>query len=135
MIYNSHLIRQSYLRVPLLIGHCHLCKLKLLLQFPQDKTFHLCKKIIFFYRFWWLLYRYNWRGSTRPKYIFNKCGTKIYFFFTLQRFGPSPSPNFKKKSDGLWKALFEFFFQELKTTWWYLCFLFFQIQLLLFLNH
>ena len=30
----------------------------------------------------------------RPKYIFNKCGTNIYFF-TLQRFGPSPSPNFK----------------------------------------
>ena len=28
------------------------------------------------------------------KYIFNKCGTNIYFF-TLQRFGPSPSPNFK----------------------------------------
>ena len=24
------------------------------------------------------------------KYIFNKCGTNIYFF-TLQRFGPSPS--------------------------------------------
>ena len=32
----------------------------------------------------------------RPKYIFNKCGTNIYLF-TLQRFGPSPSPNFKKK--------------------------------------
>ena len=34
-------------------------------------------------------------GQPRPKYIFNKCGTNIYFF-TLQRFGPSPSPNFKK---------------------------------------
>ena len=33
-------------------------------------------------------------GQLRPKYIFNKCGTSIYFF-TLQRFGPSPSPNFK----------------------------------------
>ena len=33
-------------------------------------------------------------GQPRPKYIFNKCGTNIYFF-TLQRFGPSPSPNFK----------------------------------------
>ena len=32
-------------------------------------------------------------GQPRPKYIFNKCGTNIYFF-TLQRFGPSPSPNF-----------------------------------------
>ena len=32
--------------------------------------------------------------TTRPKYIFNKCGTNIYFF-TLQRCGPSPSPNFK----------------------------------------
>ena len=30
----------------------------------------------------------------RPKYIFNKCGTNIYWF-TLQKFGPSPSPNFK----------------------------------------
>ena len=27
-------------------------------------------------------------GQPRPKYIFNKCGTNIYFF-TLQRFGPS----------------------------------------------
>ena len=33
-------------------------------------------------------------GQPRPKYIFNKCGTNIYIF-TLQRFGPSPSPNFK----------------------------------------
>ena len=33
-------------------------------------------------------------GQPRPKYIFNKCGTNIYFF-TLQRCGPSPSPNFK----------------------------------------
>ena len=33
-------------------------------------------------------------GQPRPKYILNKCGTNIYFF-TLQRFGPSPSPNFK----------------------------------------
>ena len=33
-------------------------------------------------------------GQPRPKYIFNKCGTNIYFF-TIQRFGPSPSPNFK----------------------------------------
>ena len=33
-------------------------------------------------------------GQPRAKYIFNKCGTNIYFF-TLQRFGPSPSPNFK----------------------------------------
>ena len=33
-------------------------------------------------------------GQPRPKYIFNKCWTNIYFF-TLQRFGPSPSPNFK----------------------------------------
>ena len=36
-------------------------------------------------------------GQPRPKYIFNKCGTNIYFF-TLQRFGPSPSPNFKNKT-------------------------------------
>ena len=34
------------------------------------------------------------QGQPRPKYIFNKYGTNIYFF-TLQRFGPSPSPNFK----------------------------------------
>ena len=36
-------------------------------------------------------------GQPRPKYIFDKYGTKIYFLFTLQRFGPSPSPNFKRK--------------------------------------
>ena len=35
-------------------------------------------------------------SQPRPKYIFSKCGTNIYFF-TLQRFGPSPSPNFKLK--------------------------------------
>ena len=33
-------------------------------------------------------------GQPRPKYIFNKCGTNIYFF-TLQKFGPSPSPKCK----------------------------------------
>ena len=33
-------------------------------------------------------------GQPRPKYIFNKCGTNIYFF-TIQRFGPSRTPNFK----------------------------------------
>ena len=33
-------------------------------------------------------------GQPRPKYIFNKCGSNIYFF-TLQRFGPSLSLNFK----------------------------------------
>ena len=33
-------------------------------------------------------------GQPRPKYIFIKCGTNIYFF-TLQRFGPSTSPNFE----------------------------------------
>ena len=33
-------------------------------------------------------------GQPRPKYIFNKCGTNMYFF-TLQRFGSSPSPDFK----------------------------------------
>ena len=38
----------------------------------------------------------NDEGQPRPKYIFNKCGTNIYFF-TLQRFGPSPSPNVKYK--------------------------------------
>ena len=35
-----------------------------------------------------------YEGQPRPKYIFNKCGTNIYFF-TLQRFGPSPSQNLK----------------------------------------
>ena len=35
-------------------------------------------------------------GQPRQKYIFNKCGTNIYFF-TLQRFGPSPSPNLNTK--------------------------------------
>ena len=32
--------------------------------------------------------------TTRPKYIFNKCETNIYFF-TLHRFAPSPSLNFR----------------------------------------
>ena len=36
----------------------------------------------------------TYEGPPRPKYIFNKCGTNIYFFI-LQRFGPSPSLNFK----------------------------------------
>jgi len=35
-------------------------------------------------------------GQPRPKYIFNKCGANIYFF-TLQRFGPSPSLHFKSE--------------------------------------
>ena len=35
-------------------------------------------------------------GQPRPKYIFNKCETNINLF-TLQRFGPLPSPNFKTK--------------------------------------
>ena len=34
-------------------------------------------------------------GQPRLKYIFNKCGTNIYFF-TLQRFGPSLSPNLNR---------------------------------------
>ena len=34
-------------------------------------------------------------SQPRPKYNFNKCGTINIDFFTLQRFGPSPSPNFK----------------------------------------
>ena len=34
-------------------------------------------------------------GHPRPKYIFNKCGTNIYSF-TLQRFGTSQSPDFKR---------------------------------------
>ena len=33
-------------------------------------------------------------GEPRLKHIFNKCGTNIYFF-TLQRFGSSPSQNCK----------------------------------------
>ena len=37
-------------------------------------------------------------GQPRPKYIFNKCGTNIYFF-TLQRFGPSPALNFKSTGE------------------------------------
>ena len=44
-------------------------------------------------------------GQPRPKYIFNKCGTKIYFF-TLQRFGPSPSPNLKCKIIVVKKQIF-----------------------------
>ena len=37
----------------------------------------------------------NLQTSQRYYKKFNKCGTNIYFF-TLQRFGSSPSPNFKK---------------------------------------
>ena len=44
---------------------------------------------------WWLVtdVQRTDEGQPRPKYIFNKCGTNIYFF-TLQRFGPSLSPSF-----------------------------------------
>ena len=38
-----------------------------------------------------------YEGQPRLKYIFNICGTTIYFF-TLQRFGIGSSPNFKIKS-------------------------------------
>ena len=100
MIYNSHLIRQSYLRVPLLIGHCHLCKLKLLLQFPQDKTFHLCKKIFFFIDFDGYYIVTTDEGQPDRNIFLINVELKSTFF-NLQRFGPSPSPNFKKKSDGL----------------------------------
>ena len=52
------------------------------------------------YNSWWfcvhkLSFIYLSMGSTQTEIYFNKCGTNIYFFFTLQRFGPSPSPNFK----------------------------------------
>ena len=50
----------------------------------QNLQFNLCEETI----------SRTDEGQPRPKYIFNKCGTNIYFF-TLQRFGPSPSPNFK----------------------------------------
>ena len=33
-------------------------------------------------------------GQPRPEYIFNKCGTIIYFFYST-RFGPLPSQDFK----------------------------------------
>ena len=39
-----------------------------------------------------LLYKYIFASRPRPKYIFNEWGTNIYYF-SLQRFGPSPSPN------------------------------------------
>ena len=52
------------------------------------------KKIIFFTDFDGYYIVRTDKGQPRPKYIFNKCETNIYFF-TLQRFGPSPSPNFK----------------------------------------
>ena len=34
-------------------------------------------------------------GQPRPKYLFNKCGTNIYFFYSREV--RSPSPNFKEK--------------------------------------
>jgi len=34
------------------------------------------------------------KGQPRPKYIFNKCGTNIYFINSM-RFGSSLTPNFK----------------------------------------
>ena len=40
-------------------------------------------------------------GRPRPKYIFNKYGRNNYFF-NLQRFGPSASPNFKYKYTVKW---------------------------------
>ena len=65
-------------------------KLYVLLKFVSQSfsqfVFNLCEETI----------SRTDEGQPRPKYIFNKCGTNIYFF-TLQRFGPSPSPNFKYK--------------------------------------
>ena len=49
---------------------------------------------------------------TRDRYIFNKCGTNIYFF-TLQRFGPSPSLNFKYSVSLLTCFILLFYFKEL----------------------
>ena len=55
------------------------------LSFWQRLVFNLCEETI----------SRTDEGQPRPKYIFNKCGTNIYFF-SLQRFGPSPSLNFKR---------------------------------------
>ena len=55
---------------------------------------HFNKKKFFFHGGYYIIRTDE--DQPRPKYIFNKCGTNIYFF-TLQSFGPSPSPNFKCK--------------------------------------
>ena len=35
--------------------------------------------------FWWLFYRYRTDDDQpRPKYIFNKCGTNIYFLYSTE---------------------------------------------------
>jgi len=47
-------------------------------------------KLIYIYLVYTVLHI---EGQPRPKYIFNKCGTNIYFF-TLQRFGPSPNSKY-----------------------------------------
>ncbi len=39
-------------------------------------------------------YIYINQKAKKRKLLLFKCGTNIYFF-TLQRFGPSPSPNFE----------------------------------------
>ena len=44
-------------------------------------------------------------GQPKMKYIFIKCGTSIYFFYSTE-FGPSPSPNFKYR---LWNKVTESF--------------------------
>ena len=60
-------------------------------------------------------------GQPRPKYIFNKYGTNIYFF-TLQRFGASPSPNFKL-TISIWVCIYhkvKFYNHYIFATWWYI---------------
>ena len=56
--------------------------------------------LLWFYSYFLLsismvIIRLNWRGSTQNKIYFQKNVELTSAFFTLQRFGPSLSPNFK----------------------------------------
>ena len=62
--------------------------------FDEKKNLHLPNVNLFFLKLCEETISKTPEGQPRPQYIFNKCGTNIYLF-TLQRFGPSPSPNFK----------------------------------------
>jgi len=55
------------------------------------RTYEIFLIMLVFYKYYFF---FNLKLDTLISNTFNKCGTNIYFF-TLQRFGPSPSLNFK----------------------------------------
>ena len=85
--FNSPLPNCEYLNLKINIINSDIFSDYSSLAYPglptKDETDYL--KLIKYDNIW----RLKSRTKPRPKYIFNKCGTNIYFF-TLQRFDPSP---------------------------------------------